>query len=273
MEPIRRIRLVGLLRWQSAQGGERQVGSAIEFASTQSRISANGTGVARDLACRKRRRPKGRLPSRCQVCFGQGQRRLDRFQLIFKLQRPGVIDAQAGKLGTRLLGQPVRPATDSDDLGVKYIRLDVFIQHPRRADRVVPRQGVLDRFVHYALGFVPPAGADIELWHDRGLCSAQALPQKGGKEMVVAVPLSLVIEGDEKEVGAFAVIQDRCACRRTTDGGRPGFWRFVFHTDVGRRSFLVQDRVAQRNVEPLQDRSVKQKCPHLSRLASHHFVC
>jgi hypothetical protein len=99
---------------------------------------------------------------------------------------------------------------------------------------------MLDGLIQYSLALVPLAGPDVQLRDDLGLHSAQAPLQKVGKEVMIAVPLVLVIQGNEKEVGAFEVLQDRCAWRRMTNNGRPRFERFL-----NCRSSFLQDRVAQ----------------------------
>jgi hypothetical protein len=59
------------------------------------------------------------------------------------------------------------------------------------------------------LALVPLARPPVQGGHEVGLRSVQAAAQQVNKEMVVAVPLPAVVEGHDKEIGAFETPQDR----------------------------------------------------------------
>jgi len=81
--------------------------------------------------------------------------------------------------------------------------LDVFIQQPGCPRHIVPGKRVFDGLIHPALVFIPLAGSDEKLGGDLGQRFVQALSQKVGKEMVIAIPLSMSIERDQEEIGPF----------------------------------------------------------------------
>ena len=60
-------------------------------------------------------------------------------------------------------------------------------------------------FGQVAVGFVPSAGAEVNLGEFRG--SAETLTQQIAKEMVIAIPAPLLVERDDEQVGAFEVFQ------------------------------------------------------------------
>src|SRR6202034_3218868 len=68
------------------------------------------------------------------------------------------------------------------------------------------------------------------------------------EQMVVAVPLSVVVEGHEEKVVALDDVED---LRRV---GRPG------------------DGFAERRAEPVQDGGPRQELPDLDGLAAQHFL-
>ena len=82
-------------------------------------------------------------------------------------------------------------------------------------------QRVLHRFGNQSLPLVPHAGAAVQAGHRFGRHAArQPLPQHLGKQMMVAIPLALIVQRHDKQVGALQLIQDELAVangRRTKD--------------------------------------------------------
>ena len=76
-----------------------------------------------------------------------------------------------------------------------------------------------------------------------GLSLVQSLPQQIGKEMMIAVPASLVVQWNDKEIGVFEILQ--------------GLLAVVL---VGVRLGCAEPhRIAQRTVQPIEDRSLQQE--------------
>ena len=78
----------------------------------------------------------------------------------------------------------------------------------------VPRgQRVPDRLLGQIVALVPLAGALVQQRHLVRLLAEQARPQHVGEQVVVAVPLPPVVQGDEEEVGALEG-DEHLGCRR-----------------------------------------------------------
>ena len=59
------------------------------------------------------------------------------------------------------------------------------------------------RFLQKMIGFEPQAGSPVQFGYLVALVGEQQMLQQIGEEMVKAVPFPLVIQGNEKKVGAF----------------------------------------------------------------------
>ena len=80
---------------------------------------------------------------------------------------------------------------------------------------------MLKRFERQTMIFIPLAGANVMLGDFfRGKALPQALAQQFSKEMVIAIPLPLVVERDDEQVGAFEIFQRRLpgTCRGEQHG-------------------------------------------------------
>ena len=70
---------------------------------------------------------------------------------------------------------------------------------------VIGRSRMVKSLKHQVIVFIPLAGTDVVVGHVVALL--QPLPQQFGKEMVIAVPTPLVVQGDDEEVGMFEIFQ------------------------------------------------------------------
>ena len=70
---------------------------------------------------------------------------------------------------------------------------------------VIGRSRMVKSLEHQIVVFEPLAGADVIFGYVVTLL--QPLPQQFGKEMVIAVPTPLVVQGDDEEVGMFEIFQ------------------------------------------------------------------
>ena len=65
----------------------------------------------------------------------------------------------------------------------------------------------MDRLVNQRCLLVPGAGAPVQIGHGRSRkVPLQPLPQDVRKEMMIAIPLAPVVQGDEKKVGLLYLL-------------------------------------------------------------------
>src|SRR5512136_1884241 len=67
--------------------------------------------------------------------------------------------------------------------------------------------------------FIPPAGTTMVFSHTFSfICRrrCQALPQQIAKEMMIAVPMPLVVQGDDEQISVFEILQ---GCLPGSQGG------------------------------------------------------
>ena len=85
-------------------------------------------------------------------------------------------------------------------------------------------QGVPDRLLGQIVALVPLAGALVQQRHLVGLLAEHPRPQHVGEQVVVAVPLAPVVQGDEEQVGALEGREHLAAVVAAGDGvaQRPG---------------------------------------------------
>ena len=72
---------------------------------------------------------------------------------------------------------------------------------------VLNRQGMRDGFTGCVIVGEPVTGATMERGQPGVLGAGKAVLQQPGKEMVVAVPTPLVVQGDDEQVGMFEIFQ------------------------------------------------------------------
>ena len=103
---------------------------------------------------------------------------------------------------------------------------------------VMGGQRMLHRFDGQPVLLKPPASATMQLRHQLRLRLQQVAAQHLGKQVVVAVPTSLVLQGDYKQVRPLERFQHRLA------------------------SLLACYCIIERSAEPLQDARVQEKLLH-----------
>ena len=124
-----------------------------------------------------------------------------------------------------------------------------------RADGVPGLQGVADRLVDQALLLEPVAGPAMKLGN-RGRVQGllQLHPQQVTEQMVVAKPLSLVVQRDGEQI---AVLQ----CLDEFRAAEPGRRRLAFGSGFG-----FGQRIADTSAESLQERRPQQAISERGRL-------
>src|SRR5260221_538933 len=101
---------------------------------------------------------------------------------------------------------------------------------------------MVKRFKREAMVFIPEAGTEVQFGHTTSLISwrgggtlVQSLPQQIRKEMMIAVPTPLVVQGDDEQVGMFEIFQ----------GGLPGNRRVEHNGITQGAAEAVEDGRAQ----------------------------
>jgi hypothetical protein len=109
-------------------------------------------------------------------------------------------------------------------------------------------QGVPDAVVDQAVLFAPGGRPSMKLRHRVRMGPPETGPQEIAEQMMEAVPATLLVEGNEEQVGAFQLFEHLLAI------GIPG------------------ESVAELAAEPLQDGGPEQEGPHPLWLALEHLL-
>ena len=104
-----------------------------------------------------------------------------------------------------------------------------------------------DRFGDQSLPLVPLAGPPVQLGHQISHLSLQSLAQDVGKEMMIAIPAPLLVQGHKEQVGCLECFEYLLALRS------------------------LGDRIAQRAGQPVEDGRLQQKCLDLLGLPDEDF--
>src|SRR5215218_340055 len=110
------------------------------------------------------------------------------------------------------------------------------------------RDGLPDRPLKVACTLQPPARPFAQGGHQVGLAAPELVEQQLGEEMVVAVPLSLLVQRNHEQVGAGELAQESA------------------------RTLPTRDRIAQRASHRPQYRGLEQKLPNLLSESSQNFL-
>src|SRR5215212_324278 len=120
-------------------------------------------------------------------------------------------------------------------------------QQPR-ALVVSGRDGLPDRPLEVASTLQPHARPFAQGGHQVGLAARELVEQQLGEEMVVAVPLSLLVQRNHEQVGAGELAQESA------------------------RTLPTRDRIAQRASHRPQDRGLEQKLPYILGESSQNLL-
>ena len=135
-----------------------------------------------------------------QRAFGVVEPGLDRVEVAGGHQHGSVEDTEHRAAPHRVVGQRLQPAVHHRFLPVTSDRRHGQLHEVGRPVEVPRRQGVPDRLLGQLVALVPLAGALVQQRNQVGLLAEQARPQHVGEQVVVAVPLPPVVQGDEEEV-------------------------------------------------------------------------
>jgi hypothetical protein len=146
-----------------------------------------------------------------------------------------VEDAEHRAAADGVVGQGRQPAEQDRILPGAADGRHGQLHQVRRTVDVAGSQRVQDRVLDQVVGLGPAAGPQVQHRDLLGLLALQAGPQDVGEQVVVAVPLPPVVQGDDEEVGALERRQHVAAVGAAGDG------------------------VAQRAREPVEDSGVQQE--------------
>ena len=79
----------------------------------------------------------------------------------------------------------------------------MFLNHIHRMIEIICAQSMLYRLFNDAILLIPLTGTPVQNWQLFWLGLIQAVAQQIGKEMVIAVPTPLVVQGHDEQIGAF----------------------------------------------------------------------
>ena len=147
----------------------------------------------------------------------------------------------------RRLGQPIQPAGHGHPLPPAPVTEPVPRDQRSRVSKVPGRAPVVDGLLDVAGLPVPGRGPPMQARHQPGLVVGQLQAQQLGEQLVVAVPLAMVVQRYQEQVGTLQLAQQL---------GRP---------------FGLKEGVAQRARKALQDRGSQQEPPDLLRLAGQYL--
>ena len=140
-----------------------------------------------------------------QASFSILQAQLAGFRFARISECPTKQGAKHGADANDLFWQLLHPTQPGGHLETFIHPLPSRFSQPRRPDKIPGCDGVVKRRAQVAVLFMPLAGAQVEFGEFFGF--SQALPQQFGKEMVIAIPTSLVIQWDNEQVRAFEIFQ------------------------------------------------------------------
>ena len=132
-------------------------------------------------------------------------------------------------------GQGLEPAAQRDQLAVGEHLLRRLLDELRGYLQVTGRQGVAHRVGGQAVFGKPGSSAAVEGGHSVWLGLRQVAAQELGKEVVVAVPVPLLVERDDEEVGLFQLLEG--ALPRPSPGSR----RYAHHCIAKQPAQPVED--------------------------------
>ena len=132
------------------------------------------------------------------VLLGSLQTRLNSAQLIVVLERDGIQETELRPCVHDGIRKCTEPGQHRLNLALEDDLPPPPLDQACRALKIGGSQGMLHGFSNKAMLFVPDTGTTVKFWHQLGFGLCQTMGEHFGKQVVVAVPLPLVIQGDHK---------------------------------------------------------------------------
>ena len=183
-----------------------------------------------------------------QRTFGVIESGFERVEVAGDHEHVSEEDTEQRAAPDNLVGQCLHPAEQDRFLPVAADRRHRQLHEVGRAIEVPRSQSVPDRLLSRVMCLVPAAGAQVQQRNQVRRLGEQARAQHVGEQVVVAVPLPLVVQGHEEEVGPLQGPEHVVAVITAGDG------------------------VTQRPGEPVEDRCVQQELAHGLALVRQHLL-
>ena len=121
-------------------------------------------------------------------------------------------DTEDGTGAHQRIRQRLDPAKHGHEFATeREAQADLFDQARRRVP-IVRQQRVLHGFVNETVLFEPGAGTAVEVGHRCGGHAAyEALAQNLRKQVMIAIPLAIVVQRHEKQIGVLKLVEDELA--------------------------------------------------------------
>ena len=172
----------------------------------------------------------------------------DAFGLAGKEEHPRVGRTQLGVATDDLGGQSIQPAPHRAQLARVEVPARGGGDEQARALEVAREERMADRLVVVPVRLVPGRRSGVQLGDLAGVERSQPGAQDLGKERVVPIPASLVVERDDQEVGALELLEARLAFGYSGDG------------------------IAQRTAQAVKDRGAQQEFLGLARQSGENLL-
>jgi len=136
-----------------------------------------------------------------QRTFRVSEPRLDLVQVAGGQEHGSVEDTEHWIAPYVVVGQELQPAVHHRVLPVSSHRRHSQLHQVDRSLEVLSSQRVLDRLFGQIVALEPMAGTLVQQWNLIRLLADQTRPQHVGEQLVVAVPLPPVVQGNEEQIG------------------------------------------------------------------------
>src|SRR6266508_5797611 len=116
-------------------------------------------------------------------------------------------EGQSWARAHHILGKCCEPPPERLALTSTEDLLTVLLNQPSCPHGFACCQGMAHRITDQSILLVPGSGLSMQFRHPLGIDGLQAGEEQIGKEMMVAIPVALLIERDQEQVGSFQVFQ------------------------------------------------------------------
>src|SRR6266567_6918380 len=130
----------------------------------------------------------------------------------------GIRNAEHGPAAEQLVGERLEPAKPGGLLSTPAHAWPCQLDQVRRSLEILGGQRVADRIGRRTIVLVPLARAPVQSSYLMGLLRQQMHREHFGKEVVIAIPVALVIERNDKEVASLQGLQPLAAFLLAGDG-------------------------------------------------------
>ena len=130
----------------------------------------------------------------------------------------GIRNAEHGPAAEQLVGERLQPAKQGGLLSTPAHAWPCQFDQVRRSLEILGGQRVADRIGRRTVLLVPLTGTPMQSGYLIGLLRHQMRREHFGKEVVIAIPVALVIQRNDKEVAALQGLQPRVAFLLAGDG-------------------------------------------------------